>query len=135
MIEHKDWTHRYVSSDYFKHMSRERRELDMVCPDVYRFPVVSDKFADDLLAIIEARGGWSKKQTRDSSSSIDPKQIGLVKEVADGPIGGVEMRQLGLDKHWYSFLRHIVEPIQEKIFIGYTSQVTLFSFSHCSIWA
>lgn len=50
---------RYLHDDYADTLERDVKDLDMACPDVYWFPMVTDRFADELVAEMENFGQWS----------------------------------------------------------------------------
>lgn len=58
----------------------------------------------------------------------DPRLAGGYENV---PTRDIHMNQVGLEQHWLYFLREYIRPVQEKLFIGYThdvSDVTLITF-------
>ena len=59
-----DWEKRYLHSNYSQNVEEEAT-FEQPCPDVYWFPIVSDRFADELVAEMEHYGRWS-----DGSNSV-----------------------------------------------------------------
>lgn len=53
-----DWERRYIRPDYFEQLAPEA-PLAQPCPDVFWFPVVTDRFADEFVAEMENYGMWS----------------------------------------------------------------------------
>ena len=53
-----DWEQRYLHDNYTQSLE-EDAEIASPCPDVYWFPMVTDRFADELVAVMEKHGSWS----------------------------------------------------------------------------
>lgn len=51
-----DWYQRYIHPEYETHL-KANKSIEP-CPDVYWFPIVTEQFCDDLVAITEAYGKW-----------------------------------------------------------------------------
>jgi len=81
-----DWERRYLHENYSDSLE-EGANFSQPCPDVYWFPVVTDRFADELVEEMEAFGGWS-----DGSNSVSRCLIAVL--VVMGSING-EGRALG----------------------------------------
>ncbi|GFS32351.1 multifunctional procollagen lysine hydroxylase and glycosyltransferase LH3 [Nephila pilipes] len=105
-----DWEHRYIHENYSKVLEPEY-QVDMPCPDVYWFPVVTPAFCKHLIDEMENFGRWS------DGSNQDPRLAGGYENV---PTRDIHMNQVGFEQHWLYFLREYIRPVQEKIFIGYT---------------
>ena len=54
----QDWERRYLHADYSKALE-ERAVIEQPCPDVYWFPIMSDTFCDEFVAVMEASNKWS----------------------------------------------------------------------------
>ena len=53
-----DWEQRYIHPNYSQSLE-ENANITMPCPDVYWFPIVTERFADELVAEMENHGTWS----------------------------------------------------------------------------
>ena len=53
-----DWEQRYIHENYSQSLE-ENAVLQQPCPDVYWFPIVTERFADELVAEMEHFGKWS----------------------------------------------------------------------------
>ena len=53
-----DWEQRYIHVNYSQGLE-ENAILTQPCPDVYWFPIVTERFADELVAEVEHNGKWS----------------------------------------------------------------------------
>ena len=53
-----DWEHRYIHPNYSQSLE-ENAKLAQPCPDVFWFPVVTERFADEFVAELENYGKWS----------------------------------------------------------------------------
>ena len=53
-----DWEKRYLHENYSLSLE-EGFVPQQPCPDVFWFPIISDRFADELVAEMEAFGAWS----------------------------------------------------------------------------
>ncbi|CAL1268445.1 unnamed protein product [Larinioides sclopetarius] len=105
-----DWEYRYIHENYSKVLQPEY-QVDMPCPDVYWFPVVTPTFCQHLIDEMENFGQWS------DGSNQDPRLAGGYENV---PTRDIHMNQVGFEQQWLYFLREYIRPVQEKIFIGYT---------------
>ncbi|XP_065219418.1 procollagen-lysine,2-oxoglutarate 5-dioxygenase-like [Planococcus citri] len=106
-----DWEQRYLNSEYHKNFEPET-ELLQPCPDVYWFPIVSERFCKEFIEIMENFGKWS------DGSNNDTRLQGGYEAV---PTRDIHMNQVGLHDHWLEFLKSYVQPLQQKIFIGYNN--------------
>ncbi|XP_034233658.1 procollagen-lysine,2-oxoglutarate 5-dioxygenase isoform X2 [Thrips palmi] len=104
-----DWEHRYIHPDYANALDPNTTPLQP-CPDVYWLPIVSPRFCDELVAIMENHGKWS------DGSNKDPRLDGGYEAV---PTRDIHMRQVGLADLWDFFLEEYVQPLQQAVFIGY----------------
>ena len=50
---------RYIHENYTRTLVQGADEVAQPCPDVYWFPMVTDRFADDLVREMENYGQWS----------------------------------------------------------------------------
>lgn len=105
-----DWEHRYIHENYSK-VLEPTYVVEMPCPDVYWFPVVSPTFCKHLINEMENFGQWS------DGSNKDPRLAGGYENV---PTRDIHMNQVGMEQQWLYFLREYIRPVQEKIFLGYT---------------
>jgi hypothetical protein len=53
-----EWENRYLNANYSKVLSGEQ-VIEQPCPDVFWFPIVSEKFCDHLIEELERFGSWS----------------------------------------------------------------------------
>ena len=53
-----DWEQRYMHPEYSQSLM-ENAQLAQPCPDVFWFPLVTERFADELVAEMENYGKWS----------------------------------------------------------------------------
>ncbi|XP_037038309.1 procollagen-lysine,2-oxoglutarate 5-dioxygenase isoform X2 [Bradysia coprophila] len=104
-----DWEQRYIHKEYSAHLE-PNVTFKQPCPDVYWFPIVTEKFCDDLVAIVENHGKWS-----DGSNSDERLQGGY--EAV--PTRDIHMTQVGLQSMYLKFLQLYVRPLQEAVFMGY----------------
>ncbi|CAL1536445.1 unnamed protein product [Lymnaea stagnalis] len=104
-----DWENRYIHKNYSKALE-ENAVIEMPCPDVYWFPIVTETFCDEFVAEFENFGKWS------SGKNEDPRLAGGYENV---PTVDIHMNQNGFERHWLHFLREYIRPLQEKVFTGY----------------
>lgn len=104
-----DWEHRYIHENYSKVLEEEYK-VEMPCPDVYWFPVVTPVFCGHLIDEMENFGQWS------DGGNKDPRLAGGYENV---PTRDIHMNQVGMEQHWLYFLREYIRPVQEKVFTGY----------------
>ncbi|XP_055864465.1 procollagen-lysine,2-oxoglutarate 5-dioxygenase 1-like [Biomphalaria glabrata] len=104
-----DWERRYIHKNYSKALEPDAI-IEMPCPDVYWFPIVTETFCDEFVAEMENFGKWS------NGKNEDPRLAGGYENV---PTVDIHMNQVGYERHWLHFLREFVRPLQEKVFTGY----------------
>ncbi|XP_055326486.1 procollagen-lysine,2-oxoglutarate 5-dioxygenase-like isoform X2 [Sitodiplosis mosellana] len=102
-----DWEKRYLHRDYFEQL-KPNRTHKQPCPDVYWFPIVNERFCDDLVEIVETYGIWSHGSNRAGSYDAVPTM-------------DIELFEVGLEPVWKKFLEYYVSPLQEAVFWGYHS--------------
>ncbi|VDM54270.1 unnamed protein product [Angiostrongylus costaricensis] len=103
------WELRYVHPDYHK-LLEEEVEVKQACPDVYDYPLVSERFCKEIIEEMEHFGKWS------DGSNKDERIAGGYENV---PTRDIHMNQIGFERHWLFFMDEYVRPMQEKVFIGY----------------
>ncbi|ETN84286.1 hypothetical protein NECAME_17172 [Necator americanus] len=103
------WEGRYLHPDYNKQLE-EGYEVEQACPDVYDYPLVSERFSKELIEEMEHFGKWS------DGSNKDERLAGGYENV---PTRDIHMNQVGYERHWLFFLDEYVRPLQEKVFTGY----------------
>ncbi|CAF1569915.1 unnamed protein product [Adineta ricciae] len=104
-----DWKARYIHPDYYKALDINTT-LQQPCPDVFWFPVATDEFTYDLVKVMEVFNGWS------GSAHNDARLSGGYENV---PTDDIHMTQVGFNDHWLFFLKEFIQPIQQKVYIGY----------------
>lgn len=77
---------------------------------MYWFPIVTERFCNELVHMVEAFGKWS------DGSNHDVRLEGGYEAV---PTRDIHMNQIGYERHWLHFLQRYVRPLQELVFIGY----------------
>ncbi|XP_005797865.1 procollagen-lysine,2-oxoglutarate 5-dioxygenase 2 isoform X1 [Xiphophorus maculatus] len=113
-----DWKEKYIHPNY-THIFTENH-LEEPCPDVFWFPVLSEKACDEIVEEMEHYGLWSGGKHED-------------KRIAGGyetvPTDDIHMKQIGFDKEWLHFLREFISPVTLKVFSGYyTKGYALMNF-------
>ncbi|CAG0886727.1 unnamed protein product [Darwinula stevensoni] len=106
-----DWEKRYIHPNYSQSL-QEDAVLSQPCPDVFWFPMVSDRYAKELIEELETFGRWS------DGTNYDPRLQGSYENV---PTVDIHMKQIGFEEEWLHFLREYVRPLQELAFKGYTN--------------
>ncbi|XP_050683668.1 procollagen-lysine,2-oxoglutarate 5-dioxygenase isoform X2 [Leptidea sinapis] len=105
----QEWEKRYLHPQYWDNLQPSRNH-SMPCPDVYWFPLMSMRFCQEWIAVMEAFGKWS------DGSNQDNRLEGGYEAV---PTRDIHMKQVGLDIQWLYILREYVRPLQELVFTGY----------------
>ncbi|KAM4718872.1 procollagen-lysine,2-oxoglutarate 5-dioxygenase 2 isoform 2-T2 [Anableps anableps] len=113
-----DWREKYIHTNYTRIFTENH--LEEPCPDVFWFPVLSEKACDEIVEEMEHYGLWSGGKHED-------------KRIAGGyetvPTDDIHMKQIGFDKEWLHFLREFISPVTLKVFSGYyTKGYALMNF-------
>uniref|UniRef100_A0A915AZB8 procollagen-lysine 5-dioxygenase n=1 Tax=Parascaris univalens TaxID=6257 RepID=A0A915AZB8_PARUN len=103
------WESRYVHPDYFAALDGSA-EIAQPCPDVYDYPLMSEKFAKELIEEMENFGHWSDGKNEDERLAGGYENV---------PTIDIHMNQIDFQREWLYFLDEYVRPMQEKLFIGY----------------
>lgn len=108
----KDWAARYLHPEYAYYLQDhlELSDFEQPCPDVFWFPIVSDRLCDDLIAIAEGFGQWFDGSYYDNRTETGYSAV---------PTTDVYLSQVGLDPVWLKFLRLYVAPLQDQVYWGY----------------
>jgi len=104
-----DWEKRYLHVNYSDGLDTTKEVL-MPCPDVYWFPILTERFCDELVGEMENFGKWS------DGTNTDPRLEGGYESV---PTRDIHMKQIGMEEQWLSFLKTYVMPLQQRVFEGY----------------
>uniref|UniRef100_A0A2P2I196 procollagen-lysine 5-dioxygenase n=3 Tax=Hirondellea gigas TaxID=1518452 RepID=A0A2P2I196_9CRUS len=114
MFENRwDWEARYLHENYSAGLA-ENATIQMPCPDVYWFPLFKDRYAADLIAVVENFGEWS------DGSHSDKRLEGGYETV---PTVDIHMNQVDYRHEWLEILRAYVQPLQLRVFEGYNNDV------------
>lgn len=110
-----DWERRYIHPEYHA-LLLPNASFRQPCPDVYWFPIVTELFCEELVALVENYGKWS------DGSSNDERLKGGYEAV---PTRDIHLNQVGLEQVWLKFLLFYVTPLQEAVYTGYNHSVCL----------
>uniref|UniRef100_A0A8C4EKI6 procollagen-lysine 5-dioxygenase n=1 Tax=Dicentrarchus labrax TaxID=13489 RepID=A0A8C4EKI6_DICLA len=103
-----DWKEKYIHKNYSKIFTENYMEEP--CPDVFWFPVFSEKACDEIVGEMEHYGTWS------GGRHMDKRIAGGYETV---PTDDIHMKQIGFDKEWLHFIREFISPVTLKVFSGY----------------
>ncbi|TMS40194.1 hypothetical protein L596_006603 [Steinernema carpocapsae] len=106
------WVKRYVHPKYHQ-VLEEGFVLDQPCPDVYDFPLMSERFCAEMIVEMEHFGQWSTGKHEDNRLTGGYENV---------PTRDIHMNQVGFERHWLYFVDEFVRPVQEKVFTGYYHQ-------------
>ena len=104
-----DWELRYLHPNHSKSLEADT-ELEEPCPDVYWFPVFTEKFCQEFVAEAEHFGVWSDGSNSDSRLESGYEAV---------PTRDIHMNQIGYDTEWLYILDTYIRPLQEHVFVGY----------------
>uniref|UniRef100_UPI00398EBAFC procollagen-lysine,2-oxoglutarate 5-dioxygenase 1 isoform X1 n=1 Tax=Pristiophorus japonicus TaxID=55135 RepID=UPI00398EBAFC len=111
----QDWQEKYIHQNYSSIM--EKKILLQPCPDVYWFPIFTERACDDLVEEMEHFGQWSTGGNQDTRIQGGYESV---------PTIDIHMNQIGFEKEWQKFLREYVAPLTEKIYPGYFTKAHSF---------
>ncbi|XP_077480891.1 procollagen-lysine,2-oxoglutarate 5-dioxygenase 2 isoform X2 [Stigmatopora argus] len=103
-----DWKEKYIDPNYMKIFTENHMEEP--CPDVFWFPVFTEKACDELVEEMENHGSWSGGKHEDKRISGGYETV---------PTDDIHMKQVGFDKEWLHFIREFIAPVTLKVFSGY----------------
>ncbi|KAI6239005.1 Oxoglutarate iron-dependent oxygenase domain containing protein [Aphelenchoides fujianensis] len=103
------WEARYIHPEYRRHLE-PGTEVPLVCPDVYEFPFVSERFAAELINVMEAFGQWSNGKNEDERLAGGYENV---------PTRDIHMKQVGMHNQFLQVIDDYVAPMQEKVFYGH----------------
>ncbi|XP_006637768.2 procollagen-lysine,2-oxoglutarate 5-dioxygenase 2 isoform X1 [Lepisosteus oculatus] len=113
-----DWKEKYIHPNYSKIFTENLTEQP--CPDVFWFPVFSDKACDELVEEMEHYGIWSGGRHKDKRISGGYENV---------PTDDIHMSQVDFEKEWLHFIREYISPVTLKVFSGYyTKGYALLNF-------
>ncbi|XP_078281836.1 procollagen-lysine,2-oxoglutarate 5-dioxygenase 1 [Rhinoraja longicauda] len=111
----KDWEEKYIHPNWSRII--EDKILLEPCPDVYWFPIFTERGCDDIVEEMEHFGQWS------SGGNQDKRIQGGYENV---PTIDIHMNQVGYEKQWQKFLREYIAPLTEKVYPGYYTKAYSF---------
>ncbi|XP_041923645.1 procollagen-lysine,2-oxoglutarate 5-dioxygenase 2 isoform X1 [Alosa sapidissima] len=103
-----DWKAKYIHPDYVRIFTENI--LEQPCPDVFWFPVFSEKACDELVEEMESLGSWSGGRHEDKRITGGYESV---------PTDDIHMKQINYDKEWLHFIREFIAPVTLKVFSGY----------------
>ncbi|XP_034005211.1 procollagen-lysine,2-oxoglutarate 5-dioxygenase 2 isoform X1 [Trematomus bernacchii] len=103
-----DWKEKYIHSNYSRIFTEN--VMEEPCPDVFWFPVFSQKACDEIVEEMEHYGSWSGGKNEDKRISGGYETV---------PTDDIHMKQVGYEKEWLHFIREFISPVTLKVFSGY----------------
>jgi len=114
MFENRwDWEARYLHLNYSQSLE-PNSTIAMPCPDVYWFPVFTERYAKEIIEVFENYGRWS------DGSHNDARLEGGYETV---PTVDIHMNQVEYRNEWLDILRAYIQPLQQRVFEGYNNDV------------
>ncbi|KAM7543176.1 hypothetical protein Aperf_G00000010653 [Anoplocephala perfoliata] len=110
-----EWEEKYIHPDYHRHRNLSFTEFEQPCPDVFWFPLLSERFCKDMIEELESAAQWS------TGSNIDYR---LESGYENVPTIDTHMRQIDWEPQWLHILATYVHPIQRVLFEGYEDKPT-----------
>uniref|UniRef100_A0A8B9JVB0 Procollagen-lysine, 2-oxoglutarate 5-dioxygenase 2 n=1 Tax=Astyanax mexicanus TaxID=7994 RepID=A0A8B9JVB0_ASTMX len=107
-----EWREKYIHPNYTQIFTHNH--LEQPCPDVFWFPVLSERACDELVEEMEHFGSWSGGRHEDKRITGGYESV---------PTDDIHMRQIDYDKEWLHFLREFISPVTLKVFSGYYTKV------------
>uniref|UniRef100_A0A8B9RBR6 Procollagen-lysine,2-oxoglutarate 5-dioxygenase 1 n=1 Tax=Astyanax mexicanus TaxID=7994 RepID=A0A8B9RBR6_ASTMX len=114
-----DWEERYIHENYSQILNGLVYILLIFyivyvfiqpCPDVYWFPIFTERTCTHLVEEMEHFGQWS------GGGNTDTRIQGGYENV---PTIDIHMNQVNFEKEWQKFLLDYIAPVTEKMFPGY----------------
>lgn len=108
------WEKKYIHEDYYKALQdATKKDVQQPCPDVFWFPILTDKFCDDYVDEMETFGQWSGGKHDDSRLQGGYENV---------PTVDIHTNQIGWERHWLHFLREFIAPLNAKVYEGYFTE-------------
>jgi len=104
-----DWELRYLHVNYSQSLE-EGNKPQQPCPDVYWFPMFTERFCDEFVGEAEHFGKWSDGSNTDNRLDSGYEAV---------PTRDIHMNQIEYHTEWMYILENYVRPLQESVFIGY----------------
>eukprot|EP00062_Callorhinchus_milii_P012786 gi/632960169/ref/XP_007896041.1/ PREDICTED: procollagen-lysine,2-oxoglutarate 5-dioxygenase 1 isoform X2 [Callorhinchus milii] len=111
----QDWEEKYIHTNWSSVV--KKKILEEPCPDVYWFPIFSERACDDIVEEMEHFGQWSSGGNRDARIQGGYENV---------PTIDIHMNQIGFEKEWQKFLQEYVATLTEKIYPGYYTKAYSF---------
>ncbi|XP_053308082.1 procollagen-lysine,2-oxoglutarate 5-dioxygenase 1 [Spea bombifrons] len=104
----QDWKEKYIHPNHSAALTG--KVIESPCPDVYWFPIFTEKACDDLVEEMENFGQWSTGDVTDDRIQGGYENV---------PTIDIHMTQINYQKEWHKLLLDFVAPITEKMYPGY----------------
>lgn len=115
-----DWEDKYIHPGFWKTIEKEVGAIQQPCPDVFMFPLFTEKMADHLIDTMNDFGKWSNGKNEDDRISGGYENV---------PTRDIHMNQVGYEKEWLHLLKTYPARIVEKVYPGfYTKAHSIMMF-------
>ncbi|KAB7502830.1 Procollagen-lysine,2-oxoglutarate 5-dioxygenase 3 [Armadillidium nasatum] len=104
-----DWERAYLHENYSQSLN-ESNKIQMPCPDVYWFPVFKERYAKEMIEMVENYGRWSDGSHMDTRLESGYENV---------PTVDIHMKQVNYNDEWHEILRAYIQPLQLRVYDGY----------------
>ncbi|RXG55052.1 Procollagen-lysine,2-oxoglutarate 5-dioxygenase 3 [Armadillidium vulgare] len=108
-----DWERAYLHENYSQSLN-ESNKIQMPCPDVYWFPVFKERYAKEMIEMVENYGRWSDGSHMDTRLESGYENV---------PTVDIHMKQVNYNDEWHEILRAYIQPLQLRVYDGYFNDV------------
>lgn len=112
-----EWERVYVHENYSRPISKQAELVKMPCPEVYVYPLVSEQYCSDMIAIVNdyrerpvAAGNCSSRMPSGEAGNFSTDTI--------------QLKQIEFQEQWLFFMNKYVRPMQQKFYESYSHDVS-----------
>ncbi|KAL7675333.1 hypothetical protein ACOME3_001596 [Neoechinorhynchus agilis] len=106
----EQWRREYLSDLVGVEIETDKFFIQQPCSDVFWYPLLSERFAREMIETVNNTGQWSLGKHTDGRIPGGYENV---------PTDDIHMTQIGWQDHWHHFLKQFIQPLQMRIFLGY----------------
>lgn len=123
LLNKSAWEEKYLHPEYFQNKDKlDKLRCVEVCYDVFNFPLFSQAFCDELIAMIKTYGKWSHGE----GNHYDPRLGENYYE--NFPTTDIHLFEIKLDVVWESIVHTYIAPMAKYLYSGYKTKNINISF-------
>ena len=114
------WEKKYIHPDYLRYRNELTSICDEKCRDVFSFPLFTQTFCDEMIALCETCNEWSSGR----SDVMDPR----LNAYENVPTRDIHLHQLHLEPIWKHIVFTYIAPVAKHLYHQYKTKQVHIAF-------